>query len=251
MRNIKLVLAYDGTDFCGWQRQNRERTVQGELEDRLTLMTKVPVTVHGAGRTDAGVHALAMVANFQTQANISCLAFKKGLNSLLTTDLRVVAVSEEDSNFHARCSAKAKTYRYHFSTAEMIMPHARRYRARVVGPLDIGAMEQCLAQLMGRHDFSSFEATGSRDLDYHGGRGAVRTIMAASVEQEDGDDYCLTIRGDGFLRKMVRNIAGTLFAVGRGQISVAGFKGLMAARDRSQAGATAPACGLFLVEIFY
>ncbi len=251
MRNIKLVLAYDGSHFSGWQSQPTARTVQGEVEEKLAMMCQGEVALHGAGRTDAGVHALAMVANFNTTAKISCLGFKKGLNSLLSADIRILKVDEVAADFHARISAKAKTYRYFFSTAEIQLPTLRLYEALVSGVVDIKAMQDVLPLLVGKHDFSSFEAVGSRDLSYVDGRGAVRTLEAVSLKQLGDEAYCLTIRGTGFLRKMVRNIVGTLFDVGRQRISKDDFNKILQAQDRNLAGATAPACGLFLDNIEY
>lgn len=252
MRNLKLTLAYDGSCFAGWQRQPKpQRTVQGELEDKLAIICAGPVTVHGAGRTDAGVHALAMVANFHCPINIPCQGLQKGLNSLLGADLRVLAVEEVADHFHARISARQKSYCYHFSTAPIQLPTQRLYEAHPGKLPCLAAMQQCLAEVTGTHDYSAFEAVGSRDPSYTAGKGAVRTIFQAQMAELAPDRYCLTLVGDGFLRKMVRNIMGTLFEVGKGRISPARFKEILAAGDRSQAGPTAPACGLFLVEIDY
>ena len=250
-RNIKLTIAYEGTDFSGWQRQPQVRTVQGELEAKLALMCSAPVTVHGAGRTDAGVHATAMVANFQTTANISCLGLQKGLNSLLAADVRILAVEEVAAGFHARISAIAKTYRYFFSTAAIQLPHQRRYETLVRGELDVASMEACLPIFLGAHDFAAFEASGSRDRSYLGGRGAVRTLYEVTLAPVGHKSYAITLRGDGFLRKMVRNIVGTLFAVGRSRLAVADVHKVINSGDRGQAGATAPAHGLFLIAVEY
>lgn len=251
-RNIRLVIAFDGTAYAGWQRQPVARTVQGVLEESLATMTRHPVVLHGAGRTDAGVHALGMVANFQTETNIPCTGFRMGLNSMLSADIRVLAVSEAAADFHARRSARSKTYYYDLAGGPVQMPCARLYSAHVPGPLDLEAMQACADHLVGRHDFSSFEAAGSRDPK-KGGRGAERQIFFARWSRLSGPEerYRFEVSGDGFLRHMVRNIVGTLIQVGRGRMAPDRFPAVMAARDRAAAGPTAPACGLFLKEVEY
>ncbi len=252
MRNIKLLISFDGTDFCGWQRQSNLPTLQGVIEDKLAIICNQPVTLHGAGRTDSGVHALGMVANFLTASDITCHGLQKGLNSLLPEAIRILAVEDVDHSFHARKSAWAKTYWYHFSTAPIVPATSRLYVASLPGPFDRKEVETCLQSILGSHDFSSFEATGSRDKTRTTGRGAVRTIMDAALLQDQNSHlFKLVLRGDGFLRKMVRNIAGTLFEVGQGRMSAAQFKKALEAQDRNQAGPTAPPAGLFLSHIEY
>ena len=251
-RNIKLVIAFDGTRYAGWQKQKNEPTIQGLLEEAITKMTATSVVVHGAGRTDAGVHALGMVANFATGANIPCPGFLKGLNSMLPADIRILAVKDTGPEFHARRSACAKTYFYNICTALVQIPTERLYSAHVPGYLDIEAVKDSLVCLQGSHDFSSFEASGSRDLGNTVGRGANREILAARIIQRKTEDRIrLIFTGDGFLRHMVRNIVGTLIQVGRGKITVQDFAQILAARDRTSAGPTAPAHGLFLQEVHY
>lgn len=253
MRNIKLVLAYDGTNFFGWQRQKVSPTIQGLLEEKISVMTGEKAVVHGAGRTDAGVHALGMVANFQTASTIPCNGFKKGLNSLLPEDVRVLDVAEAPVDFHARRNAAGKTYCYNFITGEVVLPTKRLYALHCRGRLDLKAMRGCLQYIVGPHDFTSFEASGSRDVSQKAGRGAVRRIFSADIKQvgNDATMFCVEIAGDGFLRHMVRNIIGTVIEVGQGKRSVAEFEAVLAARDRSAAGPTAPAKGLFLKEVYY
>lgn len=250
MRNIRLLIAYDGTAYAGWQRQAVQPTIQGVLEEKLTLMTQAPVTLHGAGRTDAGVHALGMVANFQTAATIPCPGLCRGLNCLLPADIRILQVDQVELEFQARFWAKGKVYAYQFLSTPLLLPHHRLYYTHIPGPLNFSLMEMALATLVGEHDFTSFEATGSRDLTVTGGRGAVRRIQAATLERH-GEGWAMVIQGDGFLRHMVRNIAGTLFEVGQGKRTLDDFRETLAARDRSRAGVTAPAKGLFLREVFY
>lgn len=248
-----LLLAFDGTEFAGWQRQKDTPTIQGEIEMQLARMTDSTVTLHGAGRTDAGVHALGMTASFETAAAIPCEGFLRGLNSLLPPAIRVLAVDEKEPGFHARFSARGKCYLYHLTTGEVEMPTRRLYACHVRQPLSLPPIRQCLALLLGKHDFAAFEAVGSRDLDYQGGRGSVRTISRADliVAGKVSPDLTIELAGDGFLRHMVRNIVGTLLEVGLGRMSPEDFAAVLAGRDRAAAGATAPARGLFLKEVYY
>lgn len=254
MRNIKLVLAYDGTEYAGWQRQLGQPTIQQIVEDALARLTQAPVILHGAGRTDAGVHAEGMTANFQTESAIPLSGLIKGLNSMLPEAIRVLGAEKVADDFHARYNAKGKVYAYTFVATEIMPPCLRLYAAQIRGAFAADLVRLCLPMLIGTHDFSSFEAAGSRDVSIAGGRGAVRIIFSADLAADDGKDagvYRLTIAGDGFLRHMVRNIVGTLFAVGRGRLTPLEFQGIVAARDRTLAGATAPANGLTLKSVLY
>ena len=218
-RNIKLLLAFDGTNYAGWQKQKSEKTIQGIIEARIQVMTGEQVCLHGSGRTDAGVHALGMVANFQTASNIPCQGFLKGINSMLPLDIRVLQVSDADPDFHARRSARAKTYQYNITTGPVQMPTDRLYAVHVFAELDVKAMEQGLLELVGTHDFSSFEAAGSRDPKVETGRGAVRTLFEADCRKGPTiDSLIFTFTGDGFLRHMVRYMVGTILAGGKGRI---------------------------------
>jgi tRNA pseudouridine38-40 synthase len=250
-RNIKLLLAFDGTGYAGWQKQKSEKTVQGIIEDRLQVMTGECTCLHGAGRTDAGVHALGMAANFATGTEIPCGGFIKGLNSLLPSDIRVLEAMEVEAGFHARRSARAKTYWYNLTNGPVQLPTERLYCAHVFAELDFAAIKAGLELVTGTHDFSSFEGAGSRDPEL-AGRGAVRTIFAAALKAMGRENYHrFVITGDGFLRHMVRNIVGTLLEVGRGKLTPPEIGTILTARDRSAAGPTAPARGLFLKEVLY
>ena len=250
-RNIKLLLAFDGTGYAGWQKQKSEETVQGVIEDGLQSMTGEKVSLHGAGRTDAGVHALGMVANFLTESDIPCPAFAKGLNSLLPTDIRVLEAVEVEAGFHARRSARGKIYWYDLTNGPVQLPTERLYSAHVFAELDCNAIREGLLQVTGTHDFSSFEGSGSRDPEI-AGRGAVRTIFEASLKTlRPGVYHRFVITGDGFLRHMVRNIVGTMLQVGQGTLASAEIAAILAAKDRSAAGPTAPARGLLLKEVLY
>ena len=263
--NIRLTIAYDGTAYGGWQRQQNRPTVQAAIEDGLAVILGERVVVHGAGRTDAGVHALAMVAAFNAGRDLPLSAYQKGLNSILPPDIRVVKAERAAPDFHPRFSARGKRYRYLFSTSGVMMPCQRLYRAHFPGPFALEPMLEALPLLEGEHDFSAFEATGSRERGSTGGRGAVRCLHQLNLWAEvaeahlgrrgqrgqRGHNFCFEVSGDGFLRHMVRNMVGTLVEIGRGRRSPESIPELLASKDRTKAGATAPACGLTLVEVYY
>ena len=251
MRNIRLLIAYDGTGFNGWQKQKHDLTIQGVIESRLELMTRSEVTLHGAGRTDAGVHAEGMVANFHTESQISCPSFFLGLNSLLPEAIRILEVNDVPPDFHARFSAVGKHYVYRITTGQVLPPTERFYNLHVPHSLELSAIRECLSLLIGTHDFSSFENTGSRDRSIVGGRGAVRTLSLAEFNCSSLDRYAFSFVGDGFLRQMVRNLVGTLLEVGLRKRTVEEFSAALAARMRSTAGPTAPAQGLTLKQVLY
>lgn len=252
-RNIRLHIAYDGTDFCGWQRQENGPSIQGVLEEKLTQITQQPVTVNGAGRTDAGVHAEAMTANFHTSAALSAPAFQRALNSMLPKAVRIVEAAEVALEFHARFSALGKTYRYDFFTGPVQSPAERLYRHHAACAFSVERVRPCLSLLLGSHDFSSFEAVGSRDRSCTTGRGAVRTLFRAEClfDPARPEYFSFRLSGDGFLRCMVRNLAGTLIWAGAGRLSREQFATILAGKDRRLAGPTAPACGLFLEQVTY
>jgi tRNA pseudouridine38-40 synthase len=251
MRNIKLTIAFDGTEFSGWQRQLNAPTIQGKLEEALSRITDSTVTLHGAGRTDAGVHALAMVASFQTTSSLSHAILNKGLNSILPSAIRILHTEDVGPEFHARFSATSKTYFYIIETGAIQSPINRLYAVHVPQDLTIEPMLQCLDLIIGTHDFASFEASGSRDKSISGGRGSVRTLQEATLNKTGTNELQFVFTGDGFLRHMVRNIVGTVLEVGKGRKTVEEFKTILEAKDRSKASATAPAHGLFLKEVLY
>lgn len=244
MRNIKCVIAYDGSGFSGWQIQAGVRTVQGVLEQALCVMLKHNVRLVASGRTDAGVHALGQVVNFTTDRGIPLHGLHRGLNALLPEDISVVSVEEVPMGFHARFSAKSKTYVYVFLVSPVKNPLLARYAFHTNIPLDAEAMAQAAGYLVGEHDFSSFMAAGSAV------KTAVRRMAVCDVIRR-GERICLVMEGSGFLRHMVRNVAGTLFLVGAGKLSPGDVKAILGARERCRAGPTAPPQGLYLVRVTY
>jgi tRNA pseudouridine38-40 synthase len=253
-RNVRLLIAYDGGSYRGWQRQRQgEATIQEELETRLAHLCGAAITLHGAGRTDTGVHALGMVAHFQTTAAIPVTAFFKGLNSMLPKDIRILGAEEAPADFHSRFSAQGKTYRYDFFTGAVQTPSSRLYKAHCPGFFAAERLQAACGFLIGTHDFSSFERTGSRDKHATVGRGAVRTLTHISCFPVLAEPDCWSIRitGDGFLRQMVRILVGALIEVGQGKRHPEDLIRILEARDRAAAGPTAPSCGLFLEKIHY
>ncbi|MBT8353750.1 MAG: tRNA pseudouridine(38-40) synthase TruA [Desulfofustis sp.] len=251
MRTVKLLIAFDGTGYCGWQRQKNGFSIQEEIERSLSVICNEQIILHGAGRTDAGVHAQGMTAHFKTYSKVDGTALQKGLNSLLPGAIRILEVSDQPADFHARFSALAKTYRYTIFTSQVMPPNWRLYTYHLPFKLDRSIMEQCLGELLGTHDFSSFETTGSRDKNNNHGRGGMRTIYRARLVEPEEHIVLLQFTGDGFLRHMVRNITGTVLEVGRGKRTVKEFVQILRCKDRNKAGATAPSCGLSLVKVHY
>jgi tRNA pseudouridine38-40 synthase len=245
MRTLKLTLSYDGTRLVGWQRQAAGESVQGVLEEALARFEGGPVTVHGAGRTDAGVHALGQVASVEVAFALDAATLMRALNAQLPEDVRVLSVEEAAPGFHARFSARSKSYRYCIRNGAVASPFERAYAWHVPQPLDVDAMRQAASRLLGRHDFSTFRSMGTDVPD------AVRTLHLSTVLGDAGSLLTYEVSGDGFLRHMVRAIVGTLVEVGRGWRDPAQIDALLQARDRARAGATAPPHGLFLVRVDY
>jgi tRNA pseudouridine38-40 synthase len=249
MRMLKLTVAYDGAGYVGWQRQAEGTSIQGVLEEAIAAIEGHAVTVTGAGRTDAGVHAIGQVASVRVSSAIACDSYVRALNVSLPQDIRVRRVEEVPESFHARFDARHKTYRYRILNAPIASPFEARYAWHVTFPLDIDAMRSALAHCLGEHDFATFQGTGSTVRD------TIRTIEQATIASattEAGDPLVLvTLTGTGFLRHMVRNIVGTLVEVGRGRWQPDDMRRLLAAKDRTEAGRTAPPQGLFLVQVAY
>jgi len=250
-RTIKLIISYDGTDFCGWQKQQSDRTIQGELEPCLSTMTTEDICVHSAGRTDAGVHAYGMVAHFNCTSKISCKILQRGANSMLPGSIRVLDVQEVDGTFHARYLAIGKKYQYFIFTGTVQPPFKRLTTLHITKPLNLKRMANCLDAITGEHDFSSFENSGSRDKSITTGRGATRTIYSATLIQAKEKLLILEFTGDGFLKAMVRNLVGTILEVGKEKLTEQEFIQILQAQDRTKARETAPAHGLALIEVYY
>jgi tRNA pseudouridine38-40 synthase len=244
MRNIKLTLCYDGTDFHGWQRQPALRTVQQVLEEALERLTRVRPTTTASGRTDAGVHALGQVVHFLTASRHPPDTFVRALNALLPRDVRVLEASEVPQSFHATLDARSKRYRYVIDNARIASPFQLRYSWHVPHSLDTGVMADAANSLLGRHDFRSFET------DWPNRMSSVRTIIDLAVERR-GESVTIEVEADGFLYNMVRSIAGTLVLVGSGKRPVSWVADVLAAESRVEAGPTAPPQGLFLVVVRY
>jgi tRNA pseudouridine38-40 synthase len=245
MRNIKMILEYDGTRYHGWQHQGDIITVQKVLEESISKITQENIRVVGSGRTDAGVHALNQVANFRTNSDIGVRNLFNGINSLLPWDIVVKELAEVDATFHARYDTKSKVYLYQIFNSPV---RSALYRNRAWFKrehLDMGRMKEAALLLKGTFDFSSFCATKCGIKDH------VRTIMDIDMEINDQNMIKIFVEANGFLKYMVRNIVGTLVDVGNGKISSAELMGIVEAKDRRRAGITAPAHGLFLKEVRY
>jgi len=250
VRNLKITLAYDGSDFHGWQIQPERATIQGALAEAIERVTGVKVLPQGSGRTDAGVHALAQVASCQLDAGIPTENLPRALNHVLPLSIRVLSVEEAPPDFHPRKSARGKTYRYRIYRGELCSPFLARYVYHYPYPLDEEAMGSAASVVIGTHDFSSFAA-----VDPEAGRddeelSKVRAIQS-SEWRRDADELTYTVRGSGFLHHMVRNLVGTFLLVGKGTLDSAGMKQILEERKRSAAGPTAPASGLYLVGVEY
>lgn len=245
-RNFKLVIEYDGTGYKGWQRQKCVPTVQGTIEAAIAKMTAKSVTLHGSGRTDAGVHARNQVANFLVDTKLTSETLRKGLNSLTPEDIVIKDCQVVPESFHAQFDATSKVYHYVVLNRPTPVAISRQYAWHVRKPLDLRAVEIAIDTLKGRHDFAAFEGVGSPRTH------TVRTVMDAAILKQGSTGYLVfMIEADGFLRCMVRNIVGTLVDVGAGRTSPAQFSQILASRDRKRAGATAPPHGLFLMEVKY
>jgi tRNA pseudouridine38-40 synthase len=249
-RNFKVTLAYDGTEFKGWQVQPQHATIQSTLADAIERVTGERVLPQGSGRTDAGVHALGQVASFQLESPIPPENLLTALNHTLPLSIRVMNVMDAAPDFHARHSAKAKIYEYRIFRATLCSPFTGRYVHHHPYPLDEDAICEAAKYVVGQHDFTSFAAVdpekGREEAEPH----QIRTILSSDWKRH-GDLFIYRVRGDGFLHHMVRNLVGTFLLVGKGNLSAASVESILAARDRSLAGPTAPASGLFLVSVEY
>jgi tRNA pseudouridine38-40 synthase len=249
MRYFKLTIAYDGTDFHGWQIQTNKPTVQGEIVSVLRRITQENVQLHAAGRTDAGVHALGQVGSFRTQSALSAGEFQRALNALLPHTIRIATAEEVGPDFNARWSARGKTYRYRIYRGKVVPPMLWRYVLHYPFPLDEDPMRDAAARFVGVHDFASFAAsTGSEEDDKE--RSTEREIYSTElVRSSDGEELVYTVRGRSFLRYMVRKMVGTLLDVGRGKLKPDDIDRLFELKDRSKSGPTVPPQGLCMVSV--
>lgn len=242
--NVRLTIAYIGTRWAGWQRQENAPSLQQAVEEALADLIGLPTTLAGASRTDAGVHAYAQEAHFDLLRDLPLRAVVHGLNHRLPQDVRVMAAHQMPEEFHSRFSAESKEYVYRLSRCRTVSPFVAPYVVPTPRHLDLNALDAAAARLEGNHDFTAFALAGGAH------RQPRRTIHAAAWEHA-GDELRLRIRGDGFLRGMVRGLVGTLLEVGEGKRSVEQFTALLTGKPRSEAGPTAPAKGLALQKVIY
>ncbi len=245
-RVVKLTIAYDGTGYVGWQRQETGESIQGLIEDALAKIDGNTVTLHGAGRTDAGVHALGQVASARIAAAHDDATLTRALNANLPPAIRIIAVETVPEDFHARFSATGKVYEYRIWNGPAVPPFVRLYAWHVPQPLEIARLDAATAAIVGEHDFAAFQGAGAVTHT------TVRRVTSARWRVDpEGRTVTFEIAGDGFLRHMVRSVTGTLVEVGHGRRTVEEVARLVASPDRSRAGRTAPAHGLFLVSVLY
>jgi tRNA pseudouridine38-40 synthase len=255
VRNLKLILSYDGADFAGWQVQPGQTTVQGALASAIGRLSAENVLPQGSGRTDAGVHALAQVASFQTASAIPAENWVRALNDILPPAIRVLEATEAAPEFHARKSARAKTYRYRIYRGAICPPFLARYVWHYPYPLEESAMIAAAGVVVGEHDFTSFAAVDPERVERMAAEENthttnIRTIFSSAWARE-GDELIYTVRGSGFLHHMVRNLVGTFLLMGKGTVTLKDLRRILEARERNAAGPTAPASGLCLVGVEY
>jgi tRNA pseudouridine38-40 synthase len=245
MRNIKLLIEYDGTNYQGWQVQPRGQTIQGTLEEKLRLLTGEPIQLIGSGRTDSGVHALGQVAHFKTQSQIDIGSIQRALNSLLPHDIVIQKIEEVEEGFHARRHSRSKVYEYRILNRNLRSVIHRGYVWHIPQKLNLMEMRKATKSLIGEHDFSSFRSVGSPT------KTAVRRVTRAEWKRGRDGLIRFEIEANGFLKQMVRAMVGTLVEIGKGRMNAVTFRKIMDAKDRKKAGPTAPAQGLFLKEVKY
>lgn len=255
MPNIKLLLQYDGTDYSGWQIQPDRVTIQGLIEEKLRKITGEEINLLSAGRTDAGVHALGQVASFKTTSPHSPEVFKNALNGMLPSEIRVLSSSQADEQFHPRFDALGKIYFYLLDFSESTSPFLSRYSHHINYEIETAAMIKASLHLIGRHDFSSFRASGC------GAMTTEREVQSIKLQEMEEIDFLtarlkgrflrITIHADAFLRHMVRNIVGTLIEIGRGKIPPDNIRDIIKRKERKAAGPSVPARGLFLEKVFF
>jgi tRNA pseudouridine38-40 synthase len=244
-RNFKLTLEYDGSPYHGWQRQLGVLTIQEVLESRLEIILGAPIKTRASGRTDAGVHARGQVINFYGRTSLGPTEIQRGLNSLLPSDIVILHAEEVADAFHSRFSAFTKRYEYRILNRPVPSALERHFAWHIRKPLASPPMTECLESIVGLHDFSAFMGAGSSV------NSTERRIFQATLEAPDADHLVFAFEANGFLKHMVRNLVGTLVEVGKGRFTPGDFLGILAGKDRRQAGMTAPAHGLYLVSVRY
>lgn len=247
MKNYKLLISYDGTNYCGWQVQPNAATIQETIQEALSKILREKITIIGSGRTDSGVHAMGQVAHFHTEKEFSIKTLNYALNGILPKDIRIITMSEVDCHFHAQYSALGKIYHYHLWIDPIVNPMKRHFVHHVKGPFDLSKLKEATKQFIGKKDFTAFansanEGSASKD--------PVRTITRIDVIEQEGG-IRLEFEGDGFLYKMVRNIVGTLLEVAAGRHQVDDIVEMFTSKDRRLSGKSAPAKALFLMRVFY
>jgi len=245
MRNIKLTIEYDGTNYCGWQRQRSGLAIQEVLENAIAKITREEIKIVASGRTDAGVHAYAQTANFRSQTRLSPHRLLAGINSILPSDIVIKSLEDVALSFHSRRDAQSKEYLYFIANGTVRQALLRNYVWQVAGGLDIEAMREAALLFIGRHDFRSFCSSRTDVLDFE------REVFSLTIKEKWENILMMSVEANGFLRHMVRTMVGTLVAVGRGKIEPDIIPSLLAACDRSKGGATAPPQGLFLKAVRY
>jgi tRNA pseudouridine38-40 synthase len=245
MRNIKVLIEYDGTNYQGWQVQAKGPTIQGMIEEKLGLLAGERIHLVGSGRTDSGTHAFGQVAHFKTQSQMDVLSIRKALNSLLPSDIVIKKIEEVGEDFHARRQSKSKLYEYRILNRELRSAFHHGYAWHIPQKLNLKKMREATRYLIGEHDFSSFRSVGTPT------RTAVRKVIRAEWERDREGFLYFKIEATGFLKQMVRSIIGTLVEVGKGKMTVLEFRKILESKDRKKAGPTAPAHGLFLKEVKY
>jgi tRNA pseudouridine38-40 synthase len=245
MRNIKLLIEYDGTNYQGWQVQPEGPTIQGKLEEKLSRLTAERIHVIGSGRTDSGVHAFGQVAHFKTQSQMDIRTIQRALNSLLPPDIVIQEVEEVDESFHARKQSKSKVYEYRILNRNLRSAFHRGYVWHIPQKMNLTEMKKATQSLIGEHDFSAFRTVGSPT------RTTVRRVIRAEWKRGRDGLIRFEIEANGFLKQMVRSIIGTLVEIGKGRMKATDFRKILNSKDRKEAGPTAPAQGLFLKEVKY
>lgn len=245
MRNIKLLIEYDGKDFNGWQKQPNKLNIQGEIERAIKEITKEEdIELNASGRTDAGVHAFGQVANFKTNSNIPVEKFPIAINCKVKKSIVIKSAEEVEERFHSRYNCKQKTYRYVINNSEYGSAIHRNYECHIPMKLDVEEMKKAIKHFEGEHDFKGFKASGTS------GKNSVRKIFKTNITQDE-DRIFIELTGSGFLYNMVRIISGTLVDVGLGKIKADEISGIILSGDRAKAGKTLPPQGLFLVKVEY